>query len=47
MTALVLHYFKLLVLFLLIGSVVTLSRLGSRKRHGSPAGEALHNATPA
>lgn len=47
MTTLVLHYFKLLVLFLLIGSLITLSRLGSRKRHGTLAGEALRNATPA
>jgi hypothetical protein len=47
MTALVLHYFKLLVLFLLIGSLITLSHLGGRKQHGSRAGKALPNATPA
>lgn len=47
MTALVLHYFKLVVLFLLIGSLVTLSHLGRRRQNGSLAGEATRNATPA
>jgi hypothetical protein len=45
MSALVLHYFKLLLLFLLIGSLITLSHLGGRKRRSSVAGEALRNAT--
>jgi hypothetical protein len=34
------------VLFLLIGSLITLSRLGGRKRNGSLAGAAARNATP-
>ena len=46
MTALVLHYFKLVVLFLLIGSLITLSHFGGRKQNGSLAGAAARNATP-
>jgi hypothetical protein len=44
MTALVLHHLKLVVLFLLIGSLIALSRLGSRKQ-SSLAGEGVHKAT--
>ncbi len=46
MTALVLHYFKLVVLFLLIGSLITLSHIGGRKQNSSLAGAAAPNATP-
>jgi hypothetical protein len=39
MLALVIEYAKLLLLFLLIGTVVTLSRFGSRKQSPVPSGD--------
>ena len=39
MLAIVIEYSKLLLLFLLIGTVMTLSRFGSRKQSPLPSGD--------
>ena len=47
MTALFLHYLKMVVLFLLIGGLVIFSRLGGREQNSARTGGGARKSTPA